>query len=141
VGSAPVAEYQEWPFQGFLKRTKIGDKTIYNLEFQLPHVSEHLHSEALGMRSDMETSVEAATPHDAGAHSKMHPAAVRPRIKRIRWTDKEDATVLKIRDEDGCSWEEIAKAPLLLPYRTSEAIRQHYYAIRASVGKADVSGG
>jgi hypothetical protein len=36
----------------FLKRTKIGDKTIYSLEFQLPHVRERLHSEALGMRSD-----------------------------------------------------------------------------------------
>jgi hypothetical protein len=71
----------------------------------------------------------------------MYPAAVRPRIKRIRWIDKEDATVLKIRDEDGCSWEEIAKAPLLLPHRTLEAIQQHYYAIRAGVSEADVSGG
>ena len=56
VGLAPVAEYQEWPFQGFLKRTKIGDKTIYNLEFQLLHVPEQLQvsilSKALGMRSD-----------------------------------------------------------------------------------------
>jgi hypothetical protein len=141
--SAPFAEYQEWPFRGYLKRTKIGDKTIYSLEFQLPHVQEHehLHSEALGMRSDKETAAEAATPHDASAPSKMHPAAVRPRIKRLRWTDEEDATVLKMRDEDGCSWEEIAKAPLLLPHRTPEAIQQHYYAIRAGVGEADVSGG
>jgi hypothetical protein len=138
VESAPVAEYQEWPFQGFLKRTKIGNKTIYNLEFQLPHISEHLHSEASGIRSDKETSAEAATPHDASAHSKMHPAAVRPRIKRVRWTDEEDATVLKMRDEDGCSWEEIAKA---LPHRTPEAIQVHYSAIRAGVGEADVSGG
>jgi hypothetical protein len=144
VESAPFAEYQEWPLDGcFLKRTKIGDKTIYNLEFQLPHVQEHehLHSEALGMRSDKETSAEAATPHDASAHSKMHPAAVRPRIKRLRWAPEEDATVLKMRDEDGCSWEEIAKAPLLLPHRTPEAIQQRYYAIRAGVGEADVSGG
>jgi hypothetical protein len=38
----PVAEYQEWPFQGFLKRTRIGTETIYNLEFRLPSVSECL---------------------------------------------------------------------------------------------------
>jgi hypothetical protein len=93
------------------------------------------------MRSDKETAAEATTPHDASAPSKMHPAAVRPRIKRVRWTDEEDATVLKMRDEDSCSWEEIAKAPLLLPHRTPEAIQQHYYAIRAGVGEADVSGG
>lgn len=41
--SALVAEYREWPFQGFLKRTIVGEETIYNLEFTLPHILEHLH--------------------------------------------------------------------------------------------------
>jgi hypothetical protein len=122
VESAPVAEYQEWPFQGFLKRTKIGNKTTYNLEFQLPRVPEHLHSEALGMRSDKETSAEATTPHDASAHSKMYPAAGR-QIKRVRWTPEEDATILKIRKEDGCSWEEIHD---VLPHRSIGTIQVHY---------------
>ncbi|PMD15355.1 hypothetical protein NA56DRAFT_582249 [Hyaloscypha hepaticicola] len=139
IESALFAEYQEWPFQGFLKRTKIGNKTtIYNLEFQLPHVQEQLYSEALGMRSDKETSTEAATPHDASAHPKIHPAVVRPRMKRVRWTAEEDATVLKMRDEDGCSWEEIHED---LPHRTPGTIQTHYYTIRAGVGEADVSGG
>ena len=127
VESAPVAEYQEWPFQGFLKRTKIGDKTIYDLEFQLPHVLEPLQllilSKALGMRSDKETSAEAAALHDAGVHSKMRPAAVRRPIKRVRWTPEEDATILKMREEDGCSWEEIHAA---LPSRTLGTIQVHY---------------
>ena len=39
---APLAEYREWPFQGFLKRTTIGNQTIYNLEFELPCIPEHL---------------------------------------------------------------------------------------------------
>ena len=38
-----AAEYQEWSFQGFLKRTKIGDNITYNLEFKLPSVTEYLH--------------------------------------------------------------------------------------------------
>jgi hypothetical protein len=38
----PIAEYQEWPFQGFLKRTRIGNETTYNLEFKLPCVLERL---------------------------------------------------------------------------------------------------
>ncbi|KAH8744635.1 hypothetical protein BGZ57DRAFT_718339, partial [Hyaloscypha finlandica] len=41
--AVPVAEYQEWPFQGFLKYTRIGDDVTYNLEFKLPSISEHLH--------------------------------------------------------------------------------------------------
>lgn len=123
--SALVTEYQEWPFQGFLKRTKIGNETTYNLEFQLLYIPEHLPvlSEALGMRSNKEMSAEAATPYDAGAHSKMHSATVRPRIKRVRWTPEEDATILKMREVDGCSWEEIHAA---LPHRTPGAIQVQY---------------
>jgi hypothetical protein len=121
VESALIAEYQ-----GFLKRTRIGNKTTYNLEFQLPHIPEHLHlpilSEALGMRSNKETSAEAASPHTAGAHSKMHFAAPRPQIKRVRWAPEEDATILKMR-EDGCSWEEIHAA---LPSRTLGTIQVRF---------------
>jgi hypothetical protein len=52
VESTPVTEYQEWPFQGFLKRTRIFNQKTYNLEFAFPRTSEHfhlsLHSEVLG---------------------------------------------------------------------------------------------
>jgi hypothetical protein len=40
--SVPVAEFQEWPFQVFFKRTRIGNETTYNLEFKLPCISERL---------------------------------------------------------------------------------------------------
>lgn len=38
----PVAEYQERPFQGFLKRTRIRADKTYNLEFRLPCILERL---------------------------------------------------------------------------------------------------
>jgi hypothetical protein len=48
---------------------------MYNLEFQLLHIPEHLHfpilSKALGMRSNKETSGEATTTHNIVAHSKV----------------------------------------------------------------------
>jgi hypothetical protein len=44
VKVVPFAEYQEWPFQGFLKRTNIGDDVTYNLKFKLPSISGHLSS-------------------------------------------------------------------------------------------------
>jgi hypothetical protein len=37
----PVAEYQEWSFQGFFKHSRIRDDVTYNLEFKLPSISEH----------------------------------------------------------------------------------------------------
>jgi Myb-like DNA-binding domain len=139
VESVSFAEYQEWPLDsGFLKHIKIGNKIIYNLEFQLLSVQEHLYSKALGIRSDKKTSTETATPHDTSAHSKIYPGPVRPWIKRVPWTPEEDMTVLKIRDEDGYSWEEIHDD---LPHRTPQTIQAYYYTIRAGIGKADISGG
>jgi hypothetical protein len=53
----------------------------------------------------------------------MYSAAVRPRIKRVRWDPEEDAKILKMREKDGCSWEKIHAA---LPRRTQSAIEVHY---------------
>jgi hypothetical protein len=106
VESAPVAEHQEWPFQGFIKRTKIGNETMYNLEFQLSHIPEHLHllvfSEALGMRSKKEMSAEAATPHNIVAHSKVWLATLQSKRKHVLWKLEENETILKMKRK-GCS--------------------------------------
>lgn len=126
VKSALVAEYQEWPFQGFLKRTKIGNETMYNLEFTLPRILDHVHlpipSEALSNGSNEETPAEVGTLHNAMAHSKVYPAASQSRLKRVRWTPEEDAEMVRMK-EDGCSWEEIHAA---LPHRTQGTIQVRY---------------
>ncbi|KAH8747563.1 hypothetical protein BGZ57DRAFT_739444, partial [Hyaloscypha finlandica] len=97
AGSVPVAEYREWPFQGFLKRTKIGSTTMYNLEFQLPHIPEHFHllipADALGNGSDQERAAAATTSPNAMACSKVSPAALRPRRKCVKWEPKENETI------------------------------------------------
>jgi hypothetical protein len=124
--SAPVAEYREWPFQGFLKRTKIGNETIYNLEFQLSHIPEHLHlpifSEALGIRSNKETFREAVTPHKSAARPKVRPEILQSKRKRVPWKPEENETILEMKDEC-CSWGEIHAA---LPHRTLGAIQVQY---------------
>jgi hypothetical protein len=126
----------------FLKRIKIGNETTYNLEFQLSHVPEHFHlpvlSEALGICSNKETSTEAATPHNIVAHSKVHPAISQRKRKHVRWTPEENETIREMREEGGCSWEEIHAR---LSHRTPGAIQVQYYAIRAGVSEVDVSGG
>jgi hypothetical protein len=75
------------------------------------------------MRSDKETSAEAGTPHNIVAHSKVRPATLQSKRKRVPWTPEEDAIVLKMRQVEGCSWEEIHAA---LPHRTKETIQVHY---------------
>jgi hypothetical protein len=93
----------------------------------------------IGMRSNKEAaSTGAATPHDASTYSKVRPTILQATRKRVPWTPEEDATLRKMKEEDGCSWEEIAKA---LPHRTPGTIQVHYSTSRAGVGKADVSGG
>jgi hypothetical protein len=126
VESAPVAEYQEWPFQGFLKRTRIRLKTTYNLKFTLLYILNYVHLpipfEVLSNGSNEETPVEAATFHNAMTYSKVHLAASQSRLKRVRWTPEEDAKIVWMR-EDGCSWEEIHAA---LPHQTQGTIQVHY---------------
>jgi hypothetical protein len=124
--AVPVAEYQEWPFQGFLKRTKIEDDVTYNLEFHLPRTLEHfrlpIHAHALDNGSDQAMSAPAGTPHSAVSYSEVEPATLRAKRKRVPWRPDENKTILRMK-EQGCSWEEIHTA---LPHRTSGAIQVQY---------------
>ncbi|KAH8782183.1 hypothetical protein BGZ57DRAFT_744214, partial [Hyaloscypha finlandica] len=79
--AVPVAEYQEWPFQGFLKRIKIGDDVTYNLEFKLPSISEHFHLPIHPKALDIN--------YDAAAHSKIHQAPLKPKKSKVPWTEEE----------------------------------------------------
>lgn len=123
--SGLAAEYEEWPLHGFLKRTRIGSTTSFNLEFHLSHVPEHLEllglSEAL--RSSIGTSPQHMAFHSAAAHSNTRSLQSRRPMKRLPWTKEEDETLVKMKEEDGASWEEISEA---LPCRTPGAIQVHY---------------
>ena len=72
--SVPAAEYREWPLQGFLKRTIIGNETTYSLQFNSTHIPEHLELSilfnALGMGSSRETAVWSPVSHSAVAYNK-----------------------------------------------------------------------
>jgi hypothetical protein len=124
--SVLAAEYQEWSLQSFLKRTKIGDETTYNLEFQLPHIPEHLHytipSEALSVGSNKQTSTEAGPLSNAVAQSKVRVAAVQRQATHLLWTPEEDATVIDMK-KAGRSWEDIHAALL---HRSKGTIQVRY---------------
>jgi len=111
VESVPYAEYQEWPFQGFLKRTKIGDDVTYNLEFKLPSISEHLHLPINPAVLDIN--------RDAAAHSKIHQAPSKPKKSKVPWTEEEDIKLLQMWNESR-SWEYIFAE---LPHRSEGSIR------------------
>jgi hypothetical protein len=69
-----VAKYQEWPFQGFLKRIRIGDDVPYNLKFKLPSISEQLllptDPNALDICSSRVVPAKVPAYHDVAIHSK-----------------------------------------------------------------------
>jgi hypothetical protein len=124
--SVPIAKYQEWPFQGFLKRTIIRNETTYNLEFKLPCMSECLSLpmivESLDIGSNQEEPVNLATRHKTPSYSKTRAATSRQQKKRALWTLEEDTTLRTMRN-DGCSWEEIHAA---LPHRSKGTIQVRY---------------
>jgi len=108
--AVPVAEYQEWPFQGFLKRIRIGDDVTYNLEFKLPSISEHFHLPIDPKALDIN--------HDAAAHSKIHQAPLKPKKSKVSWV--EDDIKLAQMWNEGRSWEYIFAE---LPHRSEGSIR------------------
>jgi hypothetical protein len=124
--SLPAAEYQEWPLHGFLKRTRIGNETTFNLEFHLTHLPDDLELStpfaALGSGFSVETSTRPRISHSAVTHSKTHHVTSGSPMKRVKWTAEEDATLIRMK-ENGCSWEEISAA---LPSRNPGAIQVRY---------------
>ncbi len=69
VESVPIAEYQEWLLQGFLKRTKIGHDTMYDLEYRLQYISAPIGPKALVVSNNSETLVMAGI---TSVHSAFH---------------------------------------------------------------------
>jgi hypothetical protein len=108
--AAPVAEYQEWPFQGFLKRTRIGDGVTYNLEFKLPSISEHVHLPIDANALDIN--------HDAVEHSQIHQALLKPKKSMVSWV-VDDIKLAQMWNE-GRSWKYIFAE---LPHRSEGSIR------------------
>jgi hypothetical protein len=83
--SVLAAEYEEWPLYGFLKRTRIGSTTSFNLEFHLTDVPKRLKLSGLSevLRSSIETSAQYQTSHSTAAHSKTRHVKSRHPTKRI----------------------------------------------------------
>jgi hypothetical protein len=117
----PVAEYDEWPFQGFLKRATIGDEITYPRTSEDP--SQAINPEALEICSSRATVSKPPARRKAATHSKVHQTSLQSRKKNAKWTEAEEATVIRMKDR-GCSWEEINKE---LPYRSIGTIQVRYY--------------
>jgi hypothetical protein len=106
----PIAEYQEWPFQGFLKRIKIRDDMTYNLEFKLPLISEHFYLPINAAALDIN--------HDTVLYSKIYQVPLKPKKSKVSWI--EDDVKLAQMWNEGRSWEYIFAA---LPNRSEGSIR------------------
>jgi hypothetical protein len=74
--AVPFAEYREWPLQGFLKCTKIGSETTYNLEFKLPLILGHLHLPINPKALD--------TNHNAATHSQIYQAPLQVKKRSVK---------------------------------------------------------
>ncbi|CAD6447525.1 f778cc23-8b8b-473b-8c56-4ba5b659b5fe-CDS [Sclerotinia trifoliorum] len=75
-----TAMHQEWPFQGFLERIRIGNVTTCNFDtFSSPSIK---------------------------IHSEVPPAKLRAKRKCVPWELKEHETILRMKKDDSF-WEEI----------------------------------
>jgi hypothetical protein len=116
VESTPVAEYQEWPFQGFLKRTTIGNQTTYNLEFALPRTSEHFH---LSLHSEVLGSVSGESPAKAAVSHR----AISTRKPGKELTKEQESLLVKMVREDE-TWTEIGRH---FPGHTLQSLKENFF--------------
>jgi hypothetical protein len=130
--AVPAAEYQEWSFQGFLKRIRIGDDVTYNLEFKLPSISEHLQlpidPHALG--ASVSEKVEPSSNGSSDGDSCKAEQGRWSMSKHTRWSDLEEQCLLAYRKE-GKTWPWIFKK---FRDRTPAAIRTRWNMIRPRDG-------
>jgi len=104
--NTPYCQGHEWPFQGFLKRIRIGDETPYNLEFKLPCMSKLL---SVPMEAcDGEDAPTTRTRRPTSSRTKVSTLASRSRT-RVKWTLVDDLKLVDMK-KSGCSWKEINAA-------------------------------
>jgi hypothetical protein len=101
----PLPNTTSDPSMASLKRTRIGNETTFYLEFHLAYPPEYL-----GLLAPFE-----AWP----VLYKLRHGALRPPTKRTQWTLEEDVTLVEMKVEKNCSWEETSAA---LPPRSLGAI-------------------
>ncbi|KAH7342186.1 hypothetical protein BKA65DRAFT_478089 [Rhexocercosporidium sp. MPI-PUGE-AT-0058] len=116
VESAPVAEYQELPFQGFLKRVTIGDQMTYNLEFSLSHIPEHLN---LSLYSE----VLSASSRESSTEDALSRRAVTSRKPGKQLTKNQESRLAKIVHEDK-TWAEIRRH---FPGHTLQSLKENFF--------------
>ena len=124
----PAADYQEWPFKGFFKRSRIGEDVTYSLEFRLPSTPDHPYlaanpsKAAFCSRGNTRPKPLRRTSYSSVLHSRTRSAKAKLPTTRNLWTKQEDRTVVKMK-KDGCTWEDIHDA---LPHRSLGSIKVHY---------------
>lgn len=113
------AVYEEWPVRGSFKRVQIGEKTVYSIEFSLKQLPDRLTMSLTP--KDLDTTSSSSSQLCA-AHSP--PSAVHPEVrKRMPWTLEEENLILHMKEQQGCSWKEIARA---VPLHSQASIQVRY---------------
>jgi hypothetical protein len=113
---APLAEYREWPFQGFLKRTTIGNQTIYNLEFELPCIPEHLNL-------SLHPAVLSASSKESSAEAVVSRRAVTSRKPARELTKNQESLLTKMVHEDK-TWAEIGRQ---FPGHALQSLKENFF--------------
>jgi hypothetical protein len=121
------ADYEEWPMEGFLKRTRVGHELFYSLDFRL---------------NDIGTTVSATGPSRSprkpiniqnNRNGRNSPVVLIPskpprtglsaRKARSRFTVRENKRLIHLKEVSGLSWQEIS---CHFPGRTMGTLQVHY---------------
>jgi hypothetical protein len=111
---------------GFFKRITIGNEIRYSMEFSLEELQELCASacpHASQASSDRDFSTRSASSSRQPTQAKNIRSGPAPQSKRARFTPKEDARLVKLKEKEHWSWDEIEGA---FPGRTRASLQVHY---------------
>ena len=100
--SLSAAEFQEWPFQGSLKCTTIGNEIFYNVEFTLPRALGCISLPIDSMHGSLRDQIMPPSLA-SGRAAKLHPRTSslvnHVDTMRAKWTPGEDGIIRRMKKQ------------------------------------------
>jgi hypothetical protein len=120
------ADYQEWPTEGFLKRTRVGHELFYSLDFRLSDIGTTVSTTGPSRSPRKLTNIQNRNRRHSSVvliPSKPSRAESSSRKAGSRFTVRENKKLIRLKEAEGMCWQEIS---CHFPGRTTGTLQVHY---------------
>ena len=120
------ADYEEWPMEGFLKRTRVGHQLFYSLDFRLNDIGTTVSARGPSRSPRKAINIQNRNGRNSPVvliPSKQPRTGLSARKAGSRFTVRENKKLIHLKEVSGLSWQEIS---CHFPGRTMGTLQVHY---------------